>query len=151
MASPAADTTALSALPGSSVSSAVCSAAPPASCLEAASPAPYSLSQQTAEHLYAAVEAKAVLEAAKEGYEQALASLDALVDAGALPEKGLPVVNGMTLYRQEGRISWSYPDSIKELEAQVKKRKQLAEQLGEATQKRGKPFWTIKPAEPLSL
>jgi len=93
--------------------------------------------------------AKAVLEHAKAELTKATAALDALVEAGVLPEKGLPVVSGYTLYRQEGRPSWSYPPAVKELEAQLKKRKQLAEQLGEATQKRGDPFWTIKEATPL--
>ncbi len=113
------------------------------------SPPSFTLSQEVAEALYAAVEAKASLEAAKEHYAQATEALDVLVAAGLLPENNLPVVSGHTLYRQEGRVSWTYPESIKVLEAQVKKRKQLAEQLGEATQKRGEPFWTIKAASPL--
>jgi hypothetical protein len=129
------------------------SSLPPApdSSLESESPPSFSLTQQAAEALWCAVEAKAALEAAREHYAQALAALDELVEAGVLPEKQLPVVSGFTIYRQEGRVSWIYPESIKVLEAQVRKRKQLAEQLGEATQKRGEPFWTIKPAEPLKL
>lgn len=112
-------------------------------------PSSFSLTQQAAEALWAAVEAKASLEAMRQRLAEATARLDALVELGALPEKNLPTVGGFCLYRQEGRVSWSYPASIKELEGQLKKRKQLAEQLGEATQKRGDPFWTIKPAEPL--
>jgi hypothetical protein len=108
------------------------------------------LTQAAAEALWAAVEAKASLEAVKERYAEALAALDELVAMGALPEKGLPSVGGFTVYRQEGRVSWVYPATIKAMEQEVKKRKQLAEQLGEATQKRGEPFWTIKPAEPLA-
>ena len=83
------------------------------------------------------MDAKAALDAAKDCLARATAVLDQLVAAGLLIERNLPVVAGFTIYRQEGRASWSYPDSIK----------QLAEQLGEATQKRGQPFWTIKESE----
>jgi hypothetical protein len=120
-------------------------------CLASDAPVSFSLSQQTADALWAAVEAKAALDQIKESYQQALFALDELVEAGALPEKHLPSVNGFTIYRQEGRLCWTYPDSIKGLEDELKKRKQLAEQLGEASPKRGKSFWTIKPAEPLQL
>ena len=139
----------LHALLDTSDSSASCSPAPLASCLELEPPPSFSLSQEVAEALYVAAEAKAVLEDAKQRLEQATAALDALVEAGLLPEKGLPIVSGYTLYRQEGRPSWTYPAAIKLLEEQLKKRKQLAEQLGEASQKRGSPFWTIKEATPL--
>jgi len=151
MPSPQAVTAEVPGLIPSSVGSP--SSAPPAldSCSELESPPCFSLTQQAAEALLIAVDAKAALEAAKEQYEQALAALDELVEAGVLAEKQLPVVSGFTIYRQEGRVSWTYPESIKVLEAQVRKRKQLAEQLGEATQKRGEPFWTIKPAEPFKL
>jgi hypothetical protein len=151
MSSAPADPAALQGLLASSANSPSCSAEPPVSCLAPESPVPCSLSPETAEALFVAVDAKAALDAAKQRYEQALANLDELVEVGALPDKHLPLVAGHTLYRQEGRVSWLYPESIKQLEAQVKKRKQLAEQLGEATQKRGKPFWTIKEASPLQL
>lgn len=130
-------------------SSPSCSPATLDSSLEWESQPPFALSQEAAEALFAAAEAKAALEHAKQQLAQATEELDRLVEAGLLPEKGLPVVSGWNLYRQEGRPSWTYPPAIKELEAQLKKRKQLTEQLGEATQKRGDPFWTIKEATPL--
>jgi hypothetical protein len=133
--------------PLSSISSLSCSLAPQELCSVSPSPQSFSLSQEAADALLIAVDAKAALEAAKEHLVQATAVLDQLVEAGLLIERNLPVVSGYTVYRQEGRASWSYPDSIKQLEAQLKKRKQLAEQLGDATQKRGQPFWTIKEAE----
>jgi len=133
--------------PLSSISSLSCSQAPLELCSASPSPQSFSLSQEAADALLIAVDAKAALEAAKEHLVQATAVLDQLVEAGLLIERNLPVVSGYTVYRQEGRASWSYPDSIKQLEAQLKKRKQLAEQLGDATQKRGQPFWTIKEAE----
>ena len=133
--------------PLSSISSLSCSQAPLELCSASPSPLSFSLSQEAADALLIAVDAKAALEAAKENLAQATAVLDQLVEAGLLIERNLPVVSGYTVYRQEGRASWSYPDSIKQLEAQLKKRKQLAEQLGDATQKRGQPFWTIKESE----
>lgn len=134
-------------MPASSASSPSSSPAAPELCWESPSQPSFSLSQEAADALFVAVEAKSALEAAKEHFAQATAALDQLVAAGLLPERNLPAVAGFTIYRQEGRASWCYPDSIKALEAQLKKRKQLAEQLGEATQKRGQPFWTIKEAE----
>lgn len=128
-------------------SSLSCSLAPQELCSVSPLPQSFSLSQEAADALLSAVEAKAALDAAKDCLARATAVLDQLVAAGLLIERNLPVVAGFTIYRQEGRASWSYPDSIKQLEVQLKKRKQLAEQLGEATQKRGQPFWTIKEAE----
>ena len=116
-----------------------CSAAPSAS---------FSFTQEVADALYAAAAAKAALQAAQDTLSQATTALDLLVEAGVLPEKNLPTFYGFLIYRTEGRLSWTYPQAIKELEANLKKRKQLAEQLGEATQKRGNPFWTIKATDP---
>lgn len=128
-------------------SSLSCSLAPQELCSVSPLPQSFSLSQEAADALLSAVDAKAALDAAKDCLARATAVLDQLVTAGLLIERNLPVVSGFTIYRQEGRASWSYPDSIKQLEVQLKKRKQLAEQLGEATQKRGQPFWTIKESE----
>ena len=128
-------------------SSISCSLAPQELCSVSPLPQSFSLSQEAADALLSAVDAKAALDAAKDCLARATAVLDQLVAAGLLIERNLPVVAGFTIYRQEGRASWSYPDSIKQLEVQLKKRKQLAEQLGEATQKRGQPFWTIKESE----
>ncbi|WP_162922795.1 hypothetical protein [Synechococcus sp. SynAce01] len=121
------------------------SAAPPlASCSEP-SPSPFSLTQEVADALYWAAEAKQAVLDAQANLQSATDTLDQMVEIGALPEKNLPTVSGFAIYRQEGRVSWSYPPAIKALEAQVKQQKQLCEQLGEAIQKRGNPFWTIKP------
>jgi hypothetical protein len=103
--------------------------------------------QQAVEALYAAVDAKQALVSAEQLYRQALEQLDALVEQGLLGTENLPLVHGFVVYRQPGRTSWSYPESIKQLEAQVKQQKRLCEQLGEASQKQGSPFWTIKEAE----
>ncbi|MCP9819826.1 hypothetical protein KBZ18_10010 [Synechococcus sp. Cruz-9H2] len=107
----------------------------------------FSLSAEVAEALHAAAEAKASLLYWEDQVRSATAALDQLVETGVLPEKGLPLVDGYTIYRSEGRKTYAYPESIKALEADLKQRKKLAEQLGDATEKRGNPFWTIKPAE----
>jgi hypothetical protein len=108
------------------------------------SPQPFSLSQDVAEALWRAVDAKEAVNAAELLYKEACMALDLLVADGRLPEKGLPTVNGFTVYRQEGRKSWTYPESIKVLQTALKKRMELAQQLGEAVAKRGDSFWTIK-------
>ena len=69
----------------------------------------FSLSQEVADALYAAAEAKEALIAAQDNLSRATEALDQLVEAGVLPEKGLPTVSGFVIYRQEGRVSWSYP------------------------------------------
>jgi hypothetical protein len=126
----------------------LCSAASPlpsCSALPAAASSP--LSPGTAEALHAAARAKASCLKAQAELAAALAELDQLVSSGQLPVSGLPVVQGFLIYRQEGRRSWQYPEAIQLLEGKVKKRKQLAEQLGEAHSQRGEPYWTIKASK----
>ena len=118
---------------------------PLASCSDSSSAS--SWCQQAVEALYAAVDAKQAVLSAEQLYRQAIEQLDELVEQGLLIPENLPVVNGFAVYRQQGRTSWSYPESIKQLELQLKQHKKLCEQLGEATQKQGSPFWTIKQAE----
>jgi len=126
----------------------LCSAASPlpsCSALPAAASSP--LSTVTAEALHAAARAKASCLKAQAELSSALAVLDELVAAGQLAVSGLPVVLGFQVYRQEGRLSWQYPEAIQLLEGNLKKRKQLAEQLGEAESHRGEPYWTIKASK----
>ena len=126
----------------------LCSAASPlptCSALPAAASSP--LSPVTAEALHAAACAKASCLTAQAELSCALAVLDQLVAEGQLAVTGLPVVLGFQIYRQDGRLSWQYPEAIQLLEANLKKRKQLAEQLGEAHSQRGEPYWTIKASK----
>ena len=126
----------------------LCSAASPLPSCSALPAAPSSpLSPATAEALHAAARAKASSLKAQAELSTALAVLDELVTAGQLAVGGLPVVLGFQIYRQEGRISWQYPEAIQLLEGNLKKRKQLAEQLGEAHSQRGEPYWTIKASK----
>ena len=126
----------------------LCSAASPlptCSALPAAASSP--LSPATAEALHAAACAKASCLTAQAELSCALAVLDQLVAEGQLAVTGLPVVLGFQIYRQDGRLSWQYPEAIQLLEGTLKKRKQLAEQLGEAHSQRGEPYWTIKASK----
>ena len=126
----------------------LCSAASPLPSCSALPAAPSSpLSPATAEALHAAARAKASCLKAQADLSTALEVLDQLVAYGQLAVSGLPVVLGFQIYRQEGRISWQYPEAIQLLEGNLKKRKQLAEQLGEAHSQRGEPYWTIKASK----
>jgi len=44
-----------------------------------------------------------------------------------------------------GRLSYAYPAAVEQIERQLKAAKEAAIQQGRATEKRGKPFWTIRP------
>ena len=44
-----------------------------------------------------------------------------------------------------GRLSDEFPAAVQQLEQQLKAAKDSAIQQGSATEKRGKPFWTIRP------
>jgi hypothetical protein len=111
----------------------------------ACSSAPTSpLSSAALEALHQAADSKLLLLRAEDTYRRALAQLDALVSSGELPTVDLPPIHGMTIYRSDGRLSWTYPASIRQLEQQLKQQKKLCEQLGEASCRQGAPFWTIK-------
>jgi hypothetical protein len=44
-----------------------------------------------------------------------------------------------------GRLSYEFPAAVQQIEQQLKAAKENAIQQGTATEKRGKPFWTIRP------
>jgi len=44
-----------------------------------------------------------------------------------------------------GRLSYEFPAAVQQIEQQLKAAKDAAIQQGSATEKRGKPFWTIRP------
>lgn len=71
-----------------------------------------------------------------------LDALDQLVENGeADPDL---TWNDWHIYRQAGRKTYLYPQSIKDQEADLKQSKELAIALGDATVKVGQPFWTMK-------
>ena len=44
-----------------------------------------------------------------------------------------------------GRLSYEFPPVVQQIEQQLKAAKETAIQQGSASEKRGKPFWTIRP------
>ena len=53
--------------------------------------------------------------------------------------------NDWAFSHSAGRLSYAYPAAVEQLERQLKAAKEAAIQQGSATEKRGKPFWTIRP------
>jgi hypothetical protein len=53
--------------------------------------------------------------------------------------------NDWSFSHSAGRLSYAYPVSVEQIERQLKAAKEAAIQQGNATEKRGKPFWTIRP------
>ena len=44
-----------------------------------------------------------------------------------------------------GRLTYDFPLAVQQIEQQLKAARETAIQQGSATEKRGKPFWTIRP------
>ena len=53
--------------------------------------------------------------------------------------------NDWTFSHSPGRLSYAFPAAVQQLEQQLKAARDHAIQQGSATEKRGKPFWTIRP------
>ena len=53
--------------------------------------------------------------------------------------------NDWAFAHSTGRLSYAFPLAVQQIEQQLKAAKDLAIQQGSATEKRGKPFWTIRP------
>ena len=53
--------------------------------------------------------------------------------------------NDWAFSHSSGRLSYAYPAAVGQIERQLKAAKEAAIQQGSATEKRGKPFWTIRP------
>jgi hypothetical protein len=53
--------------------------------------------------------------------------------------------NDWAFSHSAGRLSYAYPAAVEQLERQLKAAKEAAIQQGTASEKRGKPFWTIRP------
>jgi hypothetical protein len=61
--------------------------------------------------------------------------------------------NDWAFAHSTGRLSYEFPPVVQQIEQQLKASKEAAIQQGSATEKRGKPFWTIRPpkTQPLSF
>lgn len=75
--------------------------------------------------------------------EPLLESLSAAMAAGQLDPAFSH--NDWAFSHSAGRLSYAYPAAVAQLERQLKAAKEAAIQQGSATEKRGKPFWTIRP------
>jgi hypothetical protein len=53
--------------------------------------------------------------------------------------------NDWAFAHSTGRLSYEFPPVVQQIEQQLKAAKEVAIQQGSATEKRGKPFWTIRP------
>jgi len=53
--------------------------------------------------------------------------------------------NDWAFCHSPGRLSYAFPAAVQQIEQQLKVAKESAIQQGSATEKRGKPFWTIRP------
>jgi hypothetical protein len=54
---------------------------------------------------------------------------------------------GWSFVHCPGRLKATYPESVNRLEAELKAARQRALQQGLVSQERGKPFWTVRPAQ----
>ena len=52
--------------------------------------------------------------------------------------------NDWAFAHSPGRLSYDFPPAVQQIEQQLKAAKDSAIQQGSATDKRGKPFWTIR-------
>lgn len=59
--------------------------------------------------------------------------------------------NDWAFAHSPGRLSYAFPPSVQQIEQQLKAAKDSAIQQGSATEKRGKPFWTIRAPKSLAL
>ena len=53
--------------------------------------------------------------------------------------------NDWAFTHSPGRLNYAFPAAVQQIEQQLKAAKEAAIQQGSATEKRGKPFWTIRP------
>lgn len=75
--------------------------------------------------------------------EALLESLSAAMASGQLDPSFS--FNNWSFSHSAGRLSYAYPAAVEQIERQLKAAKEAAIQQGSATEKRGKPFWTIRP------
>ena len=59
--------------------------------------------------------------------------------------------NDWAFAHSPGRLTYTFPQEVQQIEQQLKAAKEAAIQQGSASQKRGKPFWTIRRQKAQSL
>ena len=138
---PAAAPTAYSTAPATAVAAAAAASAPQAAPGSADDAIERLLDQITvlkAEHKWLEQQLEALLE-----------SLSAAMAAGQLDPAFSH--NDWAFAHSTGRLSYEFPPVVQQIEQQLKASKEAAIQQGSATEKRGKPFWTIRPPKTQSL
>jgi hypothetical protein len=81
--------------------------------------------------------------------EPLLEALSAAMDAGELDPAFSH--NDWAFSHNPGRQSYDFPLAVQQIEQQLKAARDAAIQQGSATEKRGKPFWTIRPPKAAAL
>ena len=100
-----------------------------------------------ADAIDALLDAITALKAQQKQLEQQLEPLlDALSEAMATGQLDPSFShNDWAFAHSSGRLSYEFPPVVQQIEQQLKAAKDAAIQQGSATEKRGKPFWTIRP------
>ena len=106
-----------------------------------------------AEQIEALLDAVTALKAQQKQLEQELEplleALSAAMDAGELDPSFSH--NDWAFTHNPGRLSYDFPLAVQQIEQQLKAARDAAIQQGSATEKRGRPFWTIRAPKAQSL
>jgi len=113
----------------------------------AATSAPVATPAPAADGVDGLLDALTAIKAQQKQLEQQLDPLlEALSDAMAAGQLDPAFShNDWAFSHSPGRLSYDFPAGVQQLEQQLKAAKASAIQQGSATEKRGKPFWTIRP------
>ena len=110
--------------------------------LAAATPAPPAEAADLEALLDAVTTIKAQQKELEQQLEPLLEALNAAMATGQLDPAFLH--NNWAFGHSPGRLSYDFPPAVQQIEQQLKAAKDSAIQQGSATEKRGKPFWTIR-------
>ena len=114
--------------------------------LAAAPPAPVADAVTEAD-LDALLDAVTAIKARQKQLEQQLEPLLEALNAAMATGRLDPSFshNDWAFAHSTGRLSYEFPPVVQQIEQQLKAAKEAAIQQGSASEKRGKPFWTIRP------
>jgi hypothetical protein len=114
--------------------------------LAAAPPAPVADAVTEAD-LDALLDAVTAIKARQKQLEQQLEPLLEALNAAMASGQLDPAFshNDWAFAHSTGRLSYEFPPVVQQIEQQLKAAKEAAIQQGSASEKRGKPFWTIRP------
>jgi hypothetical protein len=117
----------------------------PAAPVEAASASPEALDSVGA--IDALLDAVTAIKAQQKQLEQQLEPLLEVLNEAMAAGQLDPAFshNDWAFSHSPGRLSYEFPAAVQQIEQQLKTAKEAAIQQGSATEKRGKPFWTIRP------